>query len=118
MAQMTTLPKPIWSTSSSYYSVLAGQPALVPHTLALVDVLKGGGAEATRVHQMVSQHIVEKRFRTIILDRAAGFLPGDIVALIRANYRRRGSLLSGQPPQALWPRSGAWVRPDEIWVAR
>jgi hypothetical protein len=118
VSQMQGLPRPMWVTASPQYSVLGGQPGLVAHTMALVDVLKGGGAEAQAVHAMLHRHVREQRFRTIVLDRAAGFLPGDIVHLIRTRYRPAGNLAAGKPPLSFFPRSGAWVRPEEVWVAR
>jgi hypothetical protein len=116
--RLSELERPIWVTASSEYSVLAGQPDLVTHAMGPVDVLKGGGAEADRLRAHMLKTIRAGRFRTIVLDRAVGFLPGDIADEIRRSYRFAGPL--GDPGRggAPAPKSGAELRPSEVWVRR
>ncbi|HEX7669663.1 MAG TPA: hypothetical protein VF395_08780 [Polyangiaceae bacterium] len=115
--ELGRLPKPLWITASSYYSVLAGQPETVTHTMGLVDVLKAGGPVATKLHAELETSIRAHRFKTIVVDRAFGFLPPDLVYAIKSNYHQTGALFKNPGTRGLWPKSGAEVRPDEVWQA-
>ena len=87
-------------------------------TMGLIDIFKAGGPEAERLGHTLTDAIRGHRFKTIVMDRAAGFLPGNFVDLIHEKYVQKGSVLDGLPPDVIWPRSGASVRPDTIWEAR
>jgi hypothetical protein len=117
LRELARLPKPLWITASSYYSVLAGQRELVTHTMGLVDVLKAGGPVAAKLHAELQKEIRTHHFKTIVFDRAFGFLPPDLVYEIKTNYHQTGALFKNPGTRGLWPKSGAEVRPDEIWQA-
>ncbi len=119
VALMKKLPKPIWVTASSTYNQLA-QPEGGIHldTAALSDVLAGGGPEARRLREEMRRAIVEHRFATIVLDRAAAFLPADIRRLIGREYGKRGSVMRTTASGAAWPKTGAAIRPDAILTPR
>ncbi|HVU02939.1 MAG TPA: glycosyltransferase family 39 protein [Polyangiaceae bacterium] len=116
LARMKQLEKPLWVTTSTYYAARAGQQVPCSPTMGIVDVLKGGGPLAVRLHAEFQDEIRRHRFKTIVMDRAAGFLPLDMIDFIRRNYRFKERMFSPLD-HALWPKSGAEVRPDEIWVA-
>jgi hypothetical protein len=118
VARLKRLPKPIFVTGSSYYTMLAQKDGVLGDTMGLIDIFKGGGPEAERLSLALTEAIRGHRFKTIVLDRAAGFLPSNFVDLIHAEYEPRGSVLQGLPPNVIWPKSGASVRPDTVWVAR
>jgi hypothetical protein len=118
MARLSALEKPLFCTGSSFYTIAAGGENVMTDTMGLVDILIGGGSPAARLDVALSAAIREHRFKTIVLDRAAGFLPPHLVSLIHLNYVQRGSVLEGLPPDVIWPKSGAWLRPDTVWVAR
>ncbi len=119
VARMQRLPAPVWVTASCNYNRLA-QPHHGIHldTGALSDVLAGGGREAEQLRDEMRKVIGEHHFRTIVLDRADGFLPIDIVKLIGREYVERGSVMRGVPDDVAWPKTGAAVRPDTIWMPR
>jgi hypothetical protein len=118
MSRLAQLPKPLFVTGSSFYTMTAGGDAVVTDTMGLIDIFKGGGPQAAQLNRTLTDAIREHRFKTIVLDRAGGFLPDRFVDLIREEYRPRGSVLRGLPRDAIWPTSGAALRPDMIWVAR
>jgi hypothetical protein len=118
MSRLALLPKPLFVTGSSFYTITAGGYAVMTDTMGLIDIFKGGGPQAEQLNRTLSEAIREHRFKTIVLDRAAGFLPDRFVDLIHQEYRPRGSVLRGLPADVIWPKSGAAVRPDTIWVAR
>ena len=115
--RLSRMPKPIFCTGSSFYSMAGGAP-IIADTAGLSDVFKGGGPQADHLRVTFTEAIQQRRFKTIIIDRAAGFLPENIVQLIRENYVYRGSILHGLPPDVLWQKSGASLRPDTVWVPR
>jgi hypothetical protein len=117
-ARLAALPEPLWVTASSEYSRVNGKPGGITHNMGVVDVMKAGGPRGAAVHAAIVQAIQARTFRCIVLDRAAGFLTLDLHELIVQNYQRAGSLMDKEPNTAFWPRSGAWLRPDEIWIAR
>jgi Dolichyl-phosphate-mannose-protein mannosyltransferase len=113
---LATMPAPIWCTSSNYYPVLAGHPEQLTHTMGLVDVFRGRNQALQR--QLLSElqrDLASGRVRTIVLDRAAGFLPDSVVAMIHANYRLNTHLMPPNNVPTFWPNTGAEVRPDEVW---
>jgi hypothetical protein len=106
---------PVWMISSGYYPYVARGDGVTSHAMALTDVFK---AKESAIQQHLRDNILEqiraKRFGTIVLDRAAGFLPGDIADEIRRNYRLKEHVFSPDTGR-FWPKSGASIRPDEIW---
>jgi hypothetical protein len=118
MARLGRLGKPLFVTGSSFYTMTAGGAGVMTDTMGLIDIFKAGGPEAERLGHTLTDSIRGHRFKTIVVDRAAGFLPNDVVDLIHEEYLQRGSVLDGLPPDVIWPRSGASVRPDTIWEAR
>jgi hypothetical protein len=118
VARMKALAKPILVTASSHYMRLIEGDTELLHTIALVDVFKGQGKEAVYSRALLSEALRSHHFRTIILDRAAGFLPDDIVDTIHQEYVAKGTLLGGVPGDVMWPKTGASIRPDTIWAAR
>jgi len=108
---------PTWVIASGYPAfVAAGAPVTAP-SHALTDIFKSRQEDVKRrLREEVSQAIRERRFATIVLDRAIGFLPIDVGDEIRRHYRLRTRLFAEDDPR-LWPRTGARVRPDEFWVA-
>ncbi len=112
-------PWPIWMTASSYYPVLVGQGDPTAHSQALVDVFKGkNGPGRRRLMKEILTAIRAKEYKTIVLDRADGFLPTEIGREIRKNYEYGGQLMSRQGPAAFWPKGGAAIRPEQIWHPR
>ena len=106
---------PVWMISSGYYPYLARGDAVIGHAMALTDVFKSKQTAIQRhLHDELVARIRSKRFGTIVLDRAAGFLPSDIADEIRQNYRLKEHIFSPDLGR-FWPKSGAAVRPDEIW---
>ena len=116
--RLTRMPKPLFCTGSSFYSMASGDAPIMSDTAGLSDVFKGGGPQAENLRVAFTQAIQQHRFKTIILDRAAGFLPQSLVQLIQQNYVYRGTVLHGLPPDVLWQKSGASLRPDTVWVPR
>ena len=118
MARLSRLPKPLFCTGSSFYTMIAGDQPFISDTMGLIDIFKGGGPQAAHLRTTLLTAIREHRFKTIVVDRAGGFLPDEFLAEIRKAYVPHGSVLDGLPPDVIWPRSGASVRPDQIWIAR
>jgi len=118
VARLERLPKPIFVTGSSYYTMMAGQEGVMTDTMGLIDVFKGGGPEAGRLSGDLTHAFRSHRFKTIVLDRVAGFLPENFVGLIHREYASGGSVLEGLPPDVIWPKCGFPIRPDTVWVAR
>lgn len=117
MERLAALEKPLFVTGSSYYNIVASGRVMTD-TMGLIDIYKGRGPQAEHLDTLLTQAIRQHYFKTIVLDRAAGFLPDHIVALIRQEYAPRGSVLHGLPPDVMWQKSGASLRPDTVWVAR
>ncbi len=118
LERIRRLPQPIWVMGSSHWTRLA-QPDGVPlHAAALSDIFKGGGPEAAQLRAHMAADLKKHRFATIVADRAFSFLPLDVVHLIEQEYRPRGSLMSGIPGDVAWPKTGAAIRPDAVWIAR
>jgi hypothetical protein len=86
--------------------------------MGLIDVYKAGGPQAEHLDAVLTEAIRTHRFKTIVLDRVAGFLPDNIVTLIRKEYVQRGSVLHDLPPDVMWQKTGASLRPDTVWVLR
>jgi hypothetical protein len=118
MSRLARLPKPLFVTGSSFYTMTAGDHPIMTDTMGLADIFKGGGPQAAQLNRTLVDAIRQHRFKTIVLDEAAGFLPDRFVDLIHQEYRPQGSVLRGLPADVIWPVSGASVRPDAIWVAR
>jgi hypothetical protein len=118
MKRLARLPKPLFVTGSSFYTMTAGDEPIMTDTMGLIDIFKGGGPQAEQLKSVLSEAIRQRRFKTIVFDRAAGFLPNEFVELIKSEYRPDGSVLRGLPPDVIWQRSGASLRPDDIWRAR
>ncbi len=117
VARLSALQKPLFVTGSSYYNLVAGEENALTDTMGLIDIYKGRGPEMEHLNGVLTEAIQNHRFKTIVLDRVAGFLPDNIVSLIHQEYVQQGSVLHGLPPDVIWPRSGASVRPDTVWVA-
>jgi len=114
---MARLPGPLWCTTSNYYPMLAGHPETFTHAVALVDVFKGTSSKFQNdLLASIDRELRSGSIRTIVADRAYGFLPLNVVALIHANYRRLGHLVPGREAAEVWPNTGAGVRPDEVWT--
>ena len=118
MARLSALEKPLFVTDSSYYSMAAGGENVMTDTMGLIDIYKGSGPQAEHLDAVLTEAIRSHRFKTIVLDRAAGFLPDHIVSLIRQEYVPHGTVLHGVAPDVMWQKSGASLRPDTVWVAR
>jgi hypothetical protein len=115
--RLARLDKPIFITGSSFYGMTI-EGRVVTDTMGFADVFKAGGPESAKLEETLTEAIRNHRFKTIVLDRAAGFLPPRFVDLIHQNYTANGSVLDGLPPDVIWPKTGALLRPDEIWVAK
>jgi hypothetical protein len=118
LARMKKLPKPIWVTASSHWTRICQEGGVPLHAAGLSDVFKGGGAVAAQLRKQIAADLSSHRFATIVVDRAYAFLPSDVVQLIEQEYRPRGSVMSGVGPGTAWPKTGALIRPEGIWVAR
>ena len=118
MSRLEALPKPLFVTGSSFYTMTAGDQPIMADTMALIDIFKGGGEQSEHLRQVMGDAIRQHRFKTIVTDRVVGFLPEDIVNLIRQEYTPSGTVLHGLPPDVIWQKSGASLRPDTVWVAR
>ncbi len=116
LAVVAASPGPVWVMSSGYYPYAARNAPVMAHAMGLVDILR---SKDGRVTQKLEQHLVDvirsKRFRTIVVDRAWGFLPSPIPEEIQARYRLKERIFR-QDDRALWPKVGADVRPDELWT--
>ncbi len=115
--RLKQLPKPLFVTGPGYYNIVADRDTEATDTMGLIDIFKGGGPQAKQLEATIKQDIRNHRYKTIVVDRVSGFLPDDIALLIRQEYRPRGSVLQGLPPDVMWPKSGALLRPDGVWVA-
>jgi hypothetical protein len=109
---------PVWIVSSGYYTYVARHDPVTAHSMPLTDVLR---SKEERVKRQLEKHLVDvirsKRFRTVVLDRAWGFLPSPITDEIYARYRLKERIFTADN-KALWPKVGADVRPDEIWTLK
>jgi hypothetical protein len=117
MARLQRFEKPIFITGSSFYGMTV-DGHVVSDTMGMLDIFKGGGGEAAKLDTLLSDAVRNHRFKTIVIDRAVGFLPGSFMSLVQQEYVPKGSVLDGLPPDVIWPRSGASLRPDAIWVLR
>jgi hypothetical protein len=118
LAVVASSPGPVWMVSSGFYPYVARGQGVTAHSMALTDVLRSREEAVTgRLEAHLIEVVRSKRFRTIVLDRANGFLPESIVSEIRANYRHKQQIISPQDG-TFWPKVGAWVRPDQIWEPR
>jgi hypothetical protein len=115
LAAIKASPGPVWMVSSGFYPSLAQGGPVTAHALALADIFKAHdeGVKARLREEIVSE-IRSKKFRTVVLDRANGFLPGDIVDEIKRVYHFRRRIFSPDQNHG-WPKVGASVRPDELW---
>lgn len=118
LERIKRLPHPIWVMGSSHWTRLAEPNGVPLHAAALSDVFKGSGPEATLLRARMTADLKAHRFATIVADRAFSFLPPDIVELIQNEYRPQGSLMSGIGAGVAWPKTGAAIRPDGVWIAR
>jgi hypothetical protein len=118
MSRLSALEKPLFFTGSSFYTRTAGGVPMITDSMGLIDIFKGGGPQAAHLDVVLTEAIRQHRFKTIVFDRVVGFLPLKYVAMIREEYVPRGSVLHDLPSDAIWPKSGAALRPDAIWVAR
>jgi hypothetical protein len=67
------------------------------------------------VMDLLLTQIRQKRYATIVRDRTTGFLPHEISQAIAQHYYLKEQLL--QPHEMkFWPKSGASIRPDELWI--
>jgi hypothetical protein len=108
-------PGPVWMVSSGFYPYLAQGAPVTAHALALVDVFKSRDESVkTRLREHLFAEIRSKKFRTIVLDRANGFMPGDIIDEIKRVYRFKGRIFTAEQNSG-WPKVGASIRPDELW---
>jgi hypothetical protein len=107
---------PVWMISSGYYPLVARGDPVRSHGMAIVDVLKSK-REAVKAKLLaeLTLAIRSRTFGAIVLDRVAGFLPGPVVDEIHRDYRLERRLFAPGDPR-LWPKVGAAVRPDELWV--
>jgi hypothetical protein len=115
MAEIKAAAGPVWMVSSGYYPyVVRGQP-IVAHSLGISDVFSSHEERVkTRLRAQMLPQIRARRFHLIVLDRAVGWLPGDIVEEIKRHYRLTKYVFA-PGDQRFWPKVGAQVRPDEIW---
>src|SRR5262249_12097362 len=117
MSRLGHLEQPIFVTGSSFYGMtVAGH--VVTDTMGLVDVFKAGGPPSEALDRVLGAAIRKHHFQTPVSHRAAGFLPGNYVDLIRQEYVQSGSVLDGLPANVIWPKSGAEVRPDTVWIPK
>ena len=115
LAAVKASPGPVWMVSSGYYPLLTHGAGVTAHAMSFADIFKSK-------RETVKQHLRDdliariraKSFGTIVLDRAGGFLPGEIINTIHENYRLKQRLFQSDDAH-VWPKSGANVRPDEIW---
>lgn len=117
MARMARLPRPIYTTGPIFYA-MSVENRVLADTMGLTDIYKAGGKQAEILDAELTNAIRTHRFQTIIIDRAGGFLPPHLLDLIRQEYVQKGSVLDGLPPDVIWPKSGASLRPDAIWIAK
>lgn len=106
---------PVWMVSSGYYPMLAHDAPILGHAMAFSDVFKSKreGVKRRLADDLLGA-IRSKRFATIVLDRAEGFLPSQITSEIRKNYHLKRRIFSPDDPR-FWPKLGAAIRPDELW---
>ena len=118
MARLAALPKPLFVTGSSFYTMTAGDQPIMADTMALIDIFKGGGVQSQNLRKVMLDAFREHRFNTIVVDRVIGFLPDDITNEMRKDYAPSGTVLHGLPADVIWQKSGASLRPDGIWRPR
>lgn len=115
LARVAAHPAPLWMVSSGYYPWVTHHAPVMGHAMAITDVFKSKQWRVKReLLEELTARIRAKQFQTIVLDRARGFLPGEITDEITRNYRLTERLQS-ESDGRFWPKSGASVRPDEIW---
>jgi hypothetical protein len=118
LEKLRTSPAPVWLISSGFYGYLAQGAPVTVHAMGFTDVFKSRRETAKRnMRAEISAAIRQRRFATIVLDGKGGFLPPDILHEIRATYRLRERIFS-RKEHAFYPKVGASVRPEEIWIAR
>jgi hypothetical protein len=115
---LSRAPQPIWVVSASYYAFKLGQQERATHAMGLTDVFKGNAGTVERFRGEIEEQIRARRYKSVVLDRAHGFLPGSLSHAIRENYTFQRRLFSGKAQGAGWPKVGASIRPDELWVAK
>lgn len=108
-------PGPVWMISSGFYAFRANGNPVTAHAMALADVFKSDSEPIkARLLAHLFDEIRAKRFATIVIDNKGGFLPGNIVDEVKRNYRLSTRLFDD--PGVFFPKVGASVRPEEIWV--
>lgn len=116
LARIKASPGPVWMISSGYYPLLTHGSSVQSHAMGFTDVFKSR-QEPIKLQTMnlLLTQIQNKRFGTIVRDRATGFLPDEISQAINQHYHLKEQLL--QPyDERFWPKSGASIRPDELWA--
>jgi hypothetical protein len=114
-AAIKASPGPVWMVSSGFYPSLSRRAPVTAHALAIADVFKAHDEDVkARFREQIVSEIRSKKFRTVVLDRANGFLPADIVDEIKRVYHFQRRIFSPDQNHG-WPKVGAWVRPDELW---
>ncbi len=116
LRRVAACPQPVWMLSSGFYPWLMHRSPVMAHAMAIGDVFKSKQTQVKKeLLAEINGQIREKKFQTIVRDRADGFLPGEITGEINRYYRLK-ERLQGEDAPHFWPKSGAWVRPDQIWT--
>jgi hypothetical protein len=115
LTRVAARPSPIWMVSSGYYPWVTHRAPVMGHAMAISDIFKSKQSRVKReLLAEITTQIRARRFATIVLDRVQGFMPGEVVNEINRHYRLT-ERLQNEADARFWPKSGASVRPDQIW---
>jgi hypothetical protein len=109
---------PIWMVASGYYPYVVSGAPVTAHGVAMADIFKSRQEGVKRrLRAQLSEAISSRRYQTIVLDRAVGFLPDDVGEEIRRHYLLKSFVFNVRDGR-FWPKVGATIRPAELWVPR
>lgn len=108
---------PVLSLGFGYYGMLAGDPEIHAHTMALSDIFKTADPKYTVPLTEDLQRVLQsRRYRTIIRDESFSLVPGNFDQTLRTTYRQQGALFEPGEDDRVWPPTAFHCRPNELWT--
>lgn len=108
----------VFSFGFAYYGMLAGDPEIHAHTMALADVFKTGDPARTQpLLEDIQRSVRSRHYRRFVYDGSWRFLHPSVEQTVRDTYRVQGQLFEvGVEDDRTWPRTGMQCRPNELFV--